>query len=297
MLISSLAACKSTSDSNTLASTETSVEAEATAASDAETTSGEYTALTVKTDWEEAATVTFSDSGISIEGEGASDEDGVLYITAGGAYTLSGESQDCSIVIDTEDNVKLILNGVTLTSTNGPVIYSAQVKNLYIELADGSENTLTESSTYATDSSTGEEIGKGVISSEDDLIVLGEGTLNIVANHQHGLVSDDKLYVEAGNINITSNGTDGIHANDLVCIDGGEINITSVSDLIESEDMLVINDGTIHCCRKQLMSVNAQLLHHTMIDRNPPVAIHATREVDICSHGKSVPEIHIRHIP
>ncbi len=207
--------------------------------------SSEYSVLTVKTDWEEMANITITSSGVSIDGSGASYSDGVLTITDGGSYTLSGSSDSLSIVVNSEDNVKLILNGVTLSSTTGPVIYGQQVKNLYIELADGTTNTLSDSSTYETDSTTGEVIGKATISCEDDLIILGLGTLNITGNYDHGIASDDKLYIEDGTINITSTVTDGIHANDLICVDGGTISIDAASDIMESEDMLVINAGTI----------------------------------------------------
>lgn len=204
-----------------------------------------YDVLTVKTDWDSKAEVTFTDSGITIDGSGCTDENGVLYITEGGAYTLTGSSTSVSILINTDENVKLILNGVELTSTTGSVIYGEQVKNLYIELAEGTTNTLSDSDNYETDSSTGEEIGKAVISSNDDLIILGEGTLNITGNHKHVIASDDKLYIESGTINVTSNVKDGIKANDLVCIDGGTINVESKNEGIESEDKLIINDGDI----------------------------------------------------
>lgn len=240
MMVAAVTACGNNKTSSK--STTDTITATAAASSDGTET---YNVLTVKTDWEEKGTITFSDSGIDISGSGATAEDGVCTITEGGSYTLTGTSEDCSIVINTEENVKLILNDVTLTSTTGPVIYGSQVKNLYIEMAEGTTNNLTDSDTYATDSTTGEEIGKGVISCEDDVVILGEGTLNITANHKHGIVSDDKLYVESGIINITSNGTDGMHANDLVCIDGGNINITAASDLIESEDVLVVTGGEI----------------------------------------------------
>ena len=239
MMAATITACGSSTTGTTKTTSATAV---ATSSSDS---SEIYKVLTIKEDWEAAATITFADSDVSIDGSGAENKDGVIYITEGGAYTLTGTSSDAAIVIDTEENVKLILDNVDLTSTNGPVIYGKQVKNLYVELAAGTTNSLCDSNTYATDSATGEEIGKGVISCEDDLIILGDGTLNITANHKHGIVSDDKLYVEAGNINITSTGTDGIHANDLVCIDGGTLQITAASDIIESEDILVITGGTI----------------------------------------------------
>lgn len=237
-LVSSLIACSSAAENSVVATGETT-ETQATSADSV------YNALTVKTDWETAATITFTESGMTIDGSGCTDEDGVLYITEGGAYTLTGASSDASIIINTEENVKLILNGVELTSTSGPVIYGLQVKNLYVEMAEGTTNTLTDGSSYETDSDTGEEIGKGVISCEDDLIILGKGTLNINACHAHGIVSDDKLYIEEGTINILKTVTDGLHANDLICIDGGTINIQAASDMMESEDVLVINDGTI----------------------------------------------------
>lgn len=209
------------------------------------TVESEYDELTIKTDWESMADIIITDDGITINGSGCSNEDGIIYITEGGAYTLTGTSSGCSVVVNTDENVKLILNGVDLTSVNGPVIYGSQVKNLYIELADGTTNTLTDSASYATDSYTGEEIGKGVISCEDDIIIIGTGTLNIYGNHDHGIVSDDKLYIEDGIININTTVSDGLHANDLVCIDGGTINIDAASDIMESEDSLIINDGTI----------------------------------------------------
>lgn len=204
----------------------------------------EYSELSIKEDWEEKATVTFSTDGMSIEGEGCSDEDGVLYITEGGSYTISGTSEETAIVINTDKNVKIILAGVDLTNTSGPVIYGEDSKNLYIELAEGTENILTDGSSYDTDEN-GDAVGKGVIFSNDDIIILGEGSLTINANYKHGIVSDDKIYIESGNITIESAEKDGIHANDLICIDGGSISISANSDLMQSEDMLVINAGTI----------------------------------------------------
>lgn len=248
MIVASLAACGA-SNTNTLSSDAKDGASQTTATAVATTaTSGtvEYNLLEIKTDWTTKASVTFSDSGMTIDGSGCTDEDGILYITEGGVYTLTGSSDNTSVLVNTEESVKLILNGVALTSSTGPVIYGSQVKNLYIEIAEGTTNTLTDSNTYEIDSSTGEEIGKAVISSEDDLIILGAGTLNVNGNHKHGIACDDEFYIEGGTINITSNGTDGINANDLLCIDGGEITISAVSDGIEVTDILIVNDGTLN---------------------------------------------------
>lgn len=245
MLATGMVACGTGTGTSSSENNVTTQEVTEENSSSQATTSAIYEELTIKTDWDSKAEITFSDSGMTIDGSGCTDQDGVLYITEGGAYTLTGSSTNASILINTEDNVKLILNGVDLTSEVGPVIYGEQVKNLYIELAEGTTNTLADSDSYETDSSTGEEIGKAVISCNDDIIILGEGTLNITGNHNHVIASDDKLYIEAGTINVTSNVKDGIKANDLVCIDGGTVNVTSSNEGIESENTLVINGGDI----------------------------------------------------
>lgn len=253
MIVGTLAGCSinSAASSNKSEATEnveitktTESNSNVTTYSDAETASTAYKELTIKTDWEEKATITFSEDGMTIDGSGCSDEDGVLYITEGGSYTLTGNSSNASIFINTDENVKLILNGVELKSEKGPVIYGEQVKNLYIELAAGTTNTLEDATEYETDSE-GNDIGKATISCNDDLIILGEGTLNVTGNYKHVIAGDDKVYIESGIINVVSNVSDGIRANDLLSIDGGTITVTSASEGIESKSLLFINGGEI----------------------------------------------------
>lgn len=50
-------------------------------------------------------------STLSVSGDGASVSDNTLTISKGGVYTLSGKNSDASIVISTDDKVKLKLNG------------------------------------------------------------------------------------------------------------------------------------------------------------------------------------------
>ncbi|SHI86527.1 carbohydrate-binding domain-containing protein [Pseudobutyrivibrio xylanivorans] len=253
LLVGSLVGC-SFNKTNTATSakseeqTETTVTTEEvssdTAYSDAASASAAYKELTIKTDWDSKATVTFSSDGMTIDGSGCSNEDDVLYITEGGAYTLTGTSDNASILINTDENVKLILNGVELKSAKGPVIYGQQVKNLYIETAAGTTNSIEDASEYETDAE-GNDIGKAAISCNDDLIFLGEGTLNVTGNYKHSIACDDKLYIESGTINVVSNVKDGIRANDLLSIDGGTVNVTSENEGIESKSLIFINGGDI----------------------------------------------------
>lgn len=152
-----------------------------------------------------------------------------LTITSGGVYTLTGTLKDGNITINTEDNVKLILSNVSITSNDSPAIIVENAKNLVIELADGTKNYLEDGSTY---SSTYSEMD-GVIYSADDLFIQGTGTLEVKANHGDGIVSKDDLKITSGTYIITSS-DDAIRGTDSVYIKDGSFTITSGGDGIKS---------------------------------------------------------------
>ena len=66
---------------------------------------------------------------------------GNVNITKAGVYNLKGTLKNGSVVVSTDDNVKLVLNGVTIKSNNGPAINIKQAKNTYIELVGDSKIT------------------------------------------------------------------------------------------------------------------------------------------------------------
>lgn len=70
-----------------------------------------------------------------------------ITITEEGIYNLTGTITDGSITVNTEGNVKLILDGVNITNTSGPAIYVENVEDVVIELADNSNNYLEDGST------------------------------------------------------------------------------------------------------------------------------------------------------
>lgn len=165
-----------------------------------------------------------------------------LTITSSGVYNLTGSITNGYIEVDTTGDVKLILNGITITNESGPAIYIKNSNNLVIELADNTTNTLTDGD--------GNEELDGCIYSSDDLIIDGTGSLIINAN-QDGIVSKDDLKIKNGNITITSK-DDGIRGKDSVYIVDGIININSEGDGIKSTNdtddtkgYVYIDNGTI----------------------------------------------------
>ncbi len=159
-------------------------------------------------------------------------------------YVLSGTSDNGSFKVYSENKFKLTFNGLTLTNPTGAAINNQGGKSLYLVLADGTENTLTDGTAY-TDVD-GEQM-KGTFFSEGQVLVSGKGSLTINANARHGLVTDDyfrfrpgsKLYVKCATGH-------GIKANDGIIIDGGVLNIEVSGDGnkgIRCDSTLTVNGG------------------------------------------------------
>lgn len=177
---------------------------------------------------------------MSVTGNGISVDGNVIIITSGGDFTVEGSSEDGQIVVNTDEKVKLRLNGMSLTNSSGAPIYVKSADKFYITIEDGTENTLTDGGEYT------EELEvNACLYSEDNIEIKGGGILNINGNVHHGISAKDSLEIENGIINIASAG-DGIRVNDTAEISGGEINIVSEADGIQAEEILDITGGKIN---------------------------------------------------
>ena len=178
-----------------------------------------------------ASTIDYEKEEVTFDEEGKveinlSNIDNVYNITSTGVYYFTGTLNNGYIKVNTTQNVEIILDNVTITNNSGPCIYIENANNTYIKLIG--ENTLTDGENY-----TGFTDVDACIFSKDDLIIYGEGTLNIKANYQDGIVSKDDLTIENGIFNINSK-DDAIRGKDSVVIENGTFNIESLSDVIKS---------------------------------------------------------------
>lgn len=232
--------------------------------------------------------IIFNGDKIKCVGGGSSAADSVVTIGATGEYTLSGTLSNGQVIVNTGDeamDVTLILNGVSLCSENSPAIYVQQAKNVYIVLADGTENTIVSGSeatkSMFSDTSTG-----AAIYSEDDLKFSGSGALVIEGNINSGIVSKDDIDIDGGSISVTAlnNGikasesitvTDGSIAvkagNDgmkvssdakegkgFIRIDGGSISIESTGDGIYAVAQFIMNGGSCTVCAPDCIKVGVK---------------------------------------
>ena len=191
-----------------------------------------------------------------------------LNITSEGVYNLTGTITNGSITINTSGNVKLVLDGVSITNKSGPAIYVKQAEDVVIELANESKNYLEDGSAYS-----GYDADViGTLFSHDDLTLQGTGSLEVISNNEDAIVGKDDLkfvsgtyiinatddairgkdsvYIQDGTYTITSGG-DGIKStNDTdtskgyILIENGTFNITSTLDAMQAETKLSIKNGT-----------------------------------------------------
>lgn len=149
-----------------------------------------------------------------------------INITEAGVYNLSGTIKDGLITVDTDSNVKLNFNDVSITNSDGPAIYVKNALDVVINISG--ENYLEDGGDYSTYTEV-----DGVVFSHDDLTLEGNGSLEIKANYMDGLVSKDDLKIVSGNYIINSN-DDAIRGKDSVYILDGNFNINALGDGIKS---------------------------------------------------------------
>lgn len=227
------------------------------------------TAVSIVFDGEQASV---SNAG---SGTGGVQIDGTtVTIRSAGTYVASGQSSDGNIVIDVEDDdtVRLVLNGLELTSQTTAPIYSKEKNKLIVTLADGTMNVLADSGAYQYEKE-GDDEPDSPLYADGDLTINGSGVLTISGNYIEGIHSKGTLRVMSGDITITSaehglkgkdavliydgiltihSGKDGIKANNdsdaalgYIWIDGGTIAIAAQDDGIQAETALVIRGGEI----------------------------------------------------
>ena len=192
--------------------------------------------------------------GEKIDGEGAAYENGVLSVTKGGVYTISGEIADGMIYVETDENVMLKLNGVSVTNSKGAALYCYSAKNLYIFTEENTENFFSDGTSYdfaGTNQVAEDDEPNAAVYSKDDLILCGSGKLTVKGNYNTGISSKDDLTVESGIIEVTAV-NNGIRGKDSLVLEDGEVTVSagadgikSANDTDEGKGYLVIQGGKL----------------------------------------------------
>lgn len=192
-----------------------------------------------------------------------------IRITGAGVYVLSGEASDVTVYVEAgdDDKVQLVLDGLTVTNTDFPVIYVKNADKVFVTTAG--DSILSVTGTFASDGNTKTD---GVVFSRADLTLNGTATLTI-SSTDNGIVgkddlritggtyiiqavsktieANDSIRIAGGTLNLTA-GTDGLHAENsddntkgYVYIGGGSLTISAGDDGIHATTVVQIDDGTV----------------------------------------------------
>ena len=128
----------------------------------------------------EETRITGNGTTVAIEGTGAAADGANVTISSSGTYRLTGNITGGGVVVDAgkEDEVCLILDGVSITSADYSAIYASQSGLLTIVLEDRTENRVSDGNTY-TYPQTGEDEPDAAIFSKDDVVFEGNGMLTV----------------------------------------------------------------------------------------------------------------------
>lgn len=237
LMLTSCATNATNTESDIAAEQNNTAESTSTINPETETTDGEYYPEAKYSDFDLNTSV--SDSAVYVTLSGSQAEttgelevgDGYIKIENGGDYVLSGDYSG-QIIVESEENVHLILSGVTIYNAMSP-IYVKSAKNVCITLATGTVNTISDSSEYAYED--GEDEPAAAVYSKADLTINGDGELIVNANYDKGIHSKDDLKIISGKITVNSVG-DAIKGKDCLLIKDGEITITTGVDGLKSNN-------------------------------------------------------------
>ncbi len=165
-----------------------------------------------------------------------------LNITKEGIYILSGSVQNVTVYIDTENDAKvqLILDGAEISNDDMPCIYVKNADKVFVTTTD-TENTLSVTGSFTADGDTNLD---AVIFSKDDLVINGQGTLNI-SSSDNAISCKDTLKITGSTINIECSGN-ALEAHDAINIADGTINITSCNDGLHAKNSDDDSTGSIY---------------------------------------------------
>ena len=198
------------------------------------------------TEYSDETTITLNGSDVTIDGNGAVLSDKDIIISNEGHYCLSGTLNDGRIVVDasSEENVHLIFNNVTITSSNSAAVYIKSCNKTVITLANNSINQLSDGVSYEYDDVASEE-PNACIFSADDLTINGNGSLIVEGNFHNGISSKDDLKIISGSINVKAV-NNGLRGKDSVAIKSGTLKISCGKDGIKANNDTDIYKGYIY---------------------------------------------------
>ena len=190
---------------------------------------------------EEEVLITLSDLGSSVSNNngGVTIDGATITISKAGEYVITGELLEGNIVISVgdEDEVDLVLNGMTLASSTTDPIYMENGDKLEISAKNGTKNVIKDLRTTTTDA-TG-----AAIYALCDMLLKGKGELEVSSTYNNGIHTKDDLKIK--NLTLTATAVNNaIKGNDSITIESGIVKaISSGGDALKTSNSSISSKG------------------------------------------------------
>ncbi len=154
-----------------------------------------------------------------------------ITITAAGVYVLKGNAKNVTVFVEAtkEDKVQIVLDGVTVTNDDFPVIYAKKADKVFVTTS--ADSTLSVVGKFSPDGTTKTD---AVIFSKCDLVMNGTAVLTI-SSTDTSIECKDDLKITGGSYVLKTTGK-AIQANDSIRIYGGTLDINAGSDGIYAKN-------------------------------------------------------------
>lgn len=182
----------------------------------------------------ESAVITLTGDSASCSSDAVTIDGTTITIQDEGTYILSGSLDNGMIIVNADDSDKLqiVLNNASIHSDTSAPIYILEADKVFVTLAEGSENTLSNGGIFVA---IDDNHIDGALYSKQDLTLNGTGNLSISSPAGHGIVCKDDLVLTSGNYSIEA-ASHGMDVNDSVRMTQAQITITSGKDGIHVEN-------------------------------------------------------------
>ena len=207
-------------------------------------------------DMTDATAISLSGETATVIGSGAEVTDGVVTITAGGTYVVTGTMTESRIIVNApKEEVTLVLQNASVTCSTSSPLYVYKSKTTAIYLPEGTASTLTDGASYTFNdsySSAEEDEPNACLYAKSDLIIAGTGSLTVKANYNNGITGKDTLLIEKATVTVSAanhgiNGKDSLTVkNAAVTVTGGGDALRSTNDSDSTLGYIVIADSTLN---------------------------------------------------
>lgn len=186
-------------------------------------------------DEESTVTIALDGSTATASSDSMTVADGKITISAAGAYVVSGNGSNVSVIVDlpvdSTEKVRLVLDNVSITNDDFAALYVKNADKVFV-ISEG-ENTLAVTGDFVT---IDDNKVDGTVFSKDNIVFQGDGSLTITSS-KHGIVGKDDVKITGGAVSVTA-ANHGIEANDSVRMASASVTIVSGKDgvHVENED-------------------------------------------------------------